>query len=69
MLSVAYRPQKADIFFTKTQNWVVYVRATARSRSGDVAKGHHLSDKLRTTLTHPSTIDRCPFKGLCSSKQ
>ena len=43
----------------------------SKGRSGDVAKGHHLSDNLRTTLTQPNTntIDRCPFiKGLCSSK-
>ena len=43
----------------------------SRSRSGDIiTKGHHLSDNLRTTLTHPhpNAIDRCPFEGLCNSK-
>ena len=42
----------------------------SRSRSGDMAKGHHLSENLSTTLTntHPNAIDRCPLKGLCSSK-
>ena len=36
----------------------------SKSRSGDVVKGHDLSDNLRTTLTHPhpNTIDRCPSK-------
>ena len=41
----------------------------SRSRSGDAAKGHHLSDNLRTTLTHPTPAPLPPTRGFAPGPQ